>query len=171
MTPASVLSQSPGARLDPRDARLPGASDSMMVDLPRVRCLELLSLHHFGRLVATTPGGSPVIRPVNYVFDRSSMSVAFRTGQGSKLHALLSAATAVFEIDGVDMFTRTGWSVIMSGVAVAVTRPHDIDRLERLGLQPWTSGEKPRWMRIRAWTLSGRSIVLPGSVVPGQYLG
>ena len=60
--------------------------------------------------------GAPLIRPVNYVFDDRSQSVVFRTGRGSKFHALLRSANAAFEIDGIDERARTGWSVVMRGV-------------------------------------------------------
>ena len=133
-----------------------------MVELSREECLGLLASHRFGRLAVVMSNGAPVIRPVNYVFDPSSQSVVFRTGRGSKFHALLNAAKAAFEIDGIDEGTQTGWSVIIEGVTAEVTVPNDIGRLERLGLQPWAPGPKPHWVHIRAWTVSGRRIELSG---------
>lgn len=138
-----------------------------MLALSREECLELLASHHFGRLAVVMPNGSPVIRPVNYVFDPRSQSVVFRTARGSKFHALLRASKAAFEIDGVDHETRTGWSVIIEGVTAEVTVPHDIGRLNRLGLQPWAPGQKPHWVQIRARTVSGRRIVLADRAAPG----
>lgn len=131
---------------------------SQMVELPREECLRLLAENSFGRL-AVILGGVPVIRPVNYVFDRAWQSVAFRTAAGSKLHALLRSARAAFEIDGIDPTTRTGWSVIIAGVTEEVTKPGDIRRLDGLGLDAWSPGDKPHWVHIRAWTVSGRRIV------------
>lgn len=131
---------------------------SQTVELSREHCLDLLAAHSFGRLAVITATGAPIIRPVNYVFDRPSQSVVFRTARGSKLNALLRAAKAAFEIDGIDETTRSGWSVIIEGVTAEVTVPNDIGRLERLGLQPWAPGTKPHWVRIRAWTVSGRRI-------------
>lgn len=142
-----------------------------MLELSREACLDLLAAHRFGRLAVVMSNGAPVIRPVNYVFDRSSQSVVFRTARGSKLHALLHAVEAAFEIDGIDEGARTGWSVLIEGVTAEVDGPADIRRLNRLGLQPWAPGPKPHWVRIRAWTVSGRRIVLPDDAVPGYYLG
>lgn len=142
-----------------------------MTELSREECLDLLASHSFGRLVVVLGNGSPVIRPVNYVFDRRSQSVVFRSARGSKFHALLQAAKAAFEIDGIDDRTRTGWSVIIEGVTAEVTVPNGIGRLNRLGLQPWAPGPKPHWVHIRAWTVSGRRIVLPDAEEPGVYLG
>lgn len=146
-----------------------GAATSM-VELSRDECLELLASHRFGRL-AVVLNGAPLIRPVNYVFDRQSQSVVFRTARGSKLRALLHAAKASFEIDGTDEGTRTGWSVLIQGVTAEVTRPHDIGHLNSLGLTPWAPGSRPHWVRIRAWTVSGRRIAIPVDPAPGRYLG
>jgi len=124
--------------------------------LTRDECLQLLAANNFGRLAVTME--TPVIRPVNYAFDERSQSVVFRTAAGSKFHALLLQANAAFEIDGIDAGARTGWSVIIIGMAEEITNPSEIRRLERLGLDHWAPGAKPYWMRIRAWTVSGRQI-------------
>jgi hypothetical protein len=52
--------------------------------------------------------------------------------------------------------------VIVRGVAEEVTSPSDIRHLDALGLAPWAPGNRRRWVRIRAWTVSGRRIVLSG---------
>jgi len=130
---------------------------SEIVELDRDECLELLASHRFGRLAVAMD--APVIRPVNYVFDERSQSVVFRTADGSKFHALLRSANAAFEIDGIDEASRTGWSVIISGVTEEITNPSDVRRLDRSGLETWTPDDKSHWMRIRAWTVSGRRIV------------
>ena len=102
-----------------------------------------------------------MIRPVNYAFDERSQSVVFRTAAGSKFQGLIQSAKAAFEIDGADPDGRTGWSVIIVGVVERVTNPAEVRRLEKLGVDPWASGEKPHWVRIRAWTVSGRRVSVP----------
>lgn len=152
---------------DPAGNRPPAAGEALefsepptseMVVLSREECLRLLAAHSFGRLAVAMD--TPVIRPVNYLFDEPSQSVVFRTADGSKFHALLVAANAAFEIDGIDPGSRTGWSVIIAGMTEEVTNLSEVRRLDALGLKPWAPGHKPRWMRIRAWTVSGRRIVL-----------
>jgi uncharacterized protein len=143
---------------------------AMMQELSREECLELLASHHFGRL-AVVVNGAPAIRPVNYAFDRPSQSVVFRTGQGSKFQALLMAAEASFEIDGIDETERTGWSVIIQGVTAAVNLPTDVRRLDTLGLRPWAPGRKPHWVHIRARTVSGRRIIFGSAPMAGDYQG
>ena len=143
---------------------LPDEPTSDMLVLPREECLALLASHTFGRLAVAMD--SPVIRPVNYVFDERSQAVAFRTADGSKFHAMLVNGNAAFEIDGIDAGSRTGWSVIIVGMTEEVTSPGEVRRLDRLGLETWTPGRKAHWMRIRAWTVTGRRIVLSAGAAP-----
>jgi uncharacterized protein len=132
---------------------------SGLVALTRQECLALLETAELGRIVvAPGPERLPLIRPVNYMFDRPSQSVVFRTCGGSKFNALVSAARASFEIDSVDPESHTGWSVIVNGVTEEITQPGDLRRLEGAGLHTWAPGESPRWIRIRARTVSGRRI-------------
>ena len=149
------------------DSAGPQHPASEMLDLSREECLRLLASHSFGRLAVNMGKGTPVIRPVNYLFDQPSQSVVFRTAVGSKFHALLRSAAAAFEIDGIEEGSRTGWSVIMHGVTDEITNPIDVRRLDGLGLQPWAPGHKAHWVHIRAWTVSGRRIVLAADQVPG----
>lgn len=142
-----------------------------MLELSRDECLHLLASHGFGRVAVSMSHGPPVIRPVSYRFDSSSQSVVFRTAAGSKFHVLLRSSHAAFEIDGIDVSSRTGWSVIIQGGTQEVTDPTHLRRLDTLGLRPWAPGPKPHWMRVRAWTVSGRRITLPPGLVRGSYLG
>jgi nitroimidazol reductase NimA-like FMN-containing flavoprotein (pyridoxamine 5'-phosphate oxidase superfamily) len=141
-------------------APLPEEPTSELRVLAREECLRLLASNSFGRLAVAMD--SPVIRPINYVFDEPSQSVAFRTADGSKFHAMLINGNAAFEIDGIDPQARTGWSVIIVGMTEEVTSPSELRRLDRLGLETWVPGHKAHWMRIRAWTVSGRRIVISG---------
>jgi uncharacterized protein len=132
---------------------------SKLLELPRAECLNLLGRTDFGRLAVSRGEGAPIVRPLNYVFDPRSQSVIFRTSEGTKLHQLLRAKEAAFEIDGVDSGGRTGWSVVVTGVAEEVTIPSEIRRLDKLGLEVWASGPRNHWVRVRARTVSGRRIV------------
>jgi len=146
----------------------PSRPASEILELTREECLRLLAENSFGRLAVNTGRGVPVIRPVNYVFYEASQSVVFRTALGSKFHALIHSTNAAFEIDGTDPQSRTGWSVIIVGVTEEVTNPIDVRHLEDLGLETWAPGERRHWVRIRAWTVSGRRIVLAADGEPGH---
>ena len=132
--------------------------ENELLELSRSECMELLAGCRFGRLAVCTGEGAPVVRPVNYVFDEPSQSIVFRTDPGSKLHALIRSAKAAFEIDEAIPQHRTGWSVIIVGVTEEVRSASEIRRLESVGVDPWGPGEKAHWVRIRAWTVSGRRI-------------
>ena len=127
--------------------------------LSRAECLKLLSTEHLGRLAVAGPAPAPIIRPINYVFDAHTQSVVFRSVEGSKFHRLVRETHAAFEVDGRDEATRTAWSVIVIGVTEEVNRAHELRWLETLPLDSWVlpRGEG-HWMRIRAWTVSGRRI-------------
>ena len=147
---------SPGARVRP-ERRASARHETEVVELSREECLALIGTHRLGRVVVVMPNGAAVIRPVNYVFDRASHSVVFRSARGSKLHALLHAPRAKFEVDDFDEAQRTGWSVIIEGPASEVASP-DLRRFQRLGLDPWAPGAKPHWVQVRATTVSGRQV-------------
>jgi nitroimidazol reductase NimA-like FMN-containing flavoprotein (pyridoxamine 5'-phosphate oxidase superfamily) len=136
-----------------------------MQELPREECLRLLAGNNVGRL-AVSGKEAPVIRPVNYVFDEPSQSVVFRTAPGTKFYALLRQHTAAFEVDGLDPGERSGWSVIVVGATEEVRSPADVRRLDGLGLHQWAPGEKSHWVRIRAWTVSGRRIASTHASTP-----
>jgi nitroimidazol reductase NimA-like FMN-containing flavoprotein (pyridoxamine 5'-phosphate oxidase superfamily) len=137
----------------------PPTTSPILAELSRDECLRLLGSAAVGRVVALTGvGHTPVIRPVNYVFDEASQSVVFRCMPGTKLITLLRAARAWFEVDEVDPVSRSGWSVIISGVTEPVTEGHEIRRLERLALHSWIAGPDARWIRIRTRVVSGRRV-------------
>jgi nitroimidazol reductase NimA-like FMN-containing flavoprotein (pyridoxamine 5'-phosphate oxidase superfamily) len=135
------------------------ADTTILVELTREECLTLLAGAVIGRVVVpmgTT--GRPVVRPVNYTFDTVSQSVVFRSAPGGKLHALLGAAQACFEVDAFDLSNRTGWSVIIQGVTEPVTDSMEVRRLERLTPPSWVTGTDGQLIRIRARTVTGRRI-------------
>lgn len=139
------------------------SAPSPLVDLDREECLRLLGTAAVGRLVVLTAAQTPVIRPVNFVFDERSQSVVFRCSGGTKLISLLAAARAWFEVDEIDPARRTGWSVIIAGVTEPVTQRHEVARLERLALHSWVAGPDAHWIRVRARVVSGRRIEVPPS--------
>jgi uncharacterized protein len=135
------------------------AGTPTLTELSRDDALRLLREGQIGRLVVLTGlANTPVIRPVNYVFDDASKSVVFRATEGTKLITLARASHAWFEVDEIDPVNRTGWSVLISGVTEPVTERHEVARLEGLGLDSWIAGPESRWVRVRARVVSGRRI-------------
>jgi nitroimidazol reductase NimA-like FMN-containing flavoprotein (pyridoxamine 5'-phosphate oxidase superfamily) len=136
--------------------------EAVLEELDRAECFRLLAGATFGRVAVAVPNWSfPVIRPVNFVFDESMNAVVFRSARGSKLTALLLSHAAVFEVDGADELIKQGWSVIVAGRVEEIERPLDLSRVERLGVEPWASGDKPHWLLIRTEMVTGRRIRRP----------
>jgi nitroimidazol reductase NimA-like FMN-containing flavoprotein (pyridoxamine 5'-phosphate oxidase superfamily) len=124
--------------------------------LGRNECLELLALAAIGRL-GLLVDGHPEIFPVNYALDGDS--VLFRTAQGTVLNQA-SMAEVAFEVDQLDESTRSGWSVLVQGIARDIGDSIDAtsERLRRLSLVTWAPGARPRWFQIRPTKISGRRI-------------
>ena len=123
-------------------------------ELDRDDCLELLARAPLGRL-GVVVGGRPLVFPVNFTLDGNA--IILRTDKGTKLYAARNGPVA-FECDGIDRGYHTGWSVLVLGDAEEVRNPHEVARLERLPLRPWSPGPKPVWLRIRAGSITGRRI-------------
>jgi len=127
--------------------------------LPFDACVRLLASVPLGR-VGFCADGELVILPVNHAMD--GHDVVFRTARGSKLTAAEEQDLVAFEADDYDQQNRSGWSVLVTGRAVAVYEEAEIQRLGRLGLYPWaTAAEHPFWVRIRPTSVTGRRV--PGT--------
>ena len=130
------------------------ADHSGLEILPYDECLRLLGTVPVGR-VSFFADGEIVVLPVNYVMDGNDP--VFRTARGSKLSAAEGQDVVAFEADAYDERTRTGWSVLVNGRAHAIYEDPDIQRLVRLGLQPWAAVAKHAfWIRIQAVSITGR---------------
>jgi nitroimidazol reductase NimA-like FMN-containing flavoprotein (pyridoxamine 5'-phosphate oxidase superfamily) len=120
-------------------------------------CLDRLRSARVGR-IAFVSDGEPVILPVNHGMDGDA--VVFRTDAGSKLIAADDELPVAFEVDGFDPDRRTGWSVLLRGVATSVLDPVETARLDQLGVWPWADMvERRHWVRIRGYQMSGRRVV------------
>ena len=123
-------------------------------ELDEAECLRLVATLEVGRIAVARAGEAPLVVPVNYVLDGSV--VVFRSDEGSKLFALL-AAPASFQVDLVDPFHRTGWSVLIQGIVEEV----DVALLAHLDLAPWAAGTKRHWLRVVPTAVTGRRLHLP----------
>jgi hypothetical protein len=113
----------------------------------------------FGRVVFTQRA-LPAIRPVNHLVDDGN--VIIRTTLGTGIGSAAGRGTVVaYEADAIDAETRTGWTVVVTGVAQMVTEPRDLARYQEL-LQPWIDGDRNCVVRIPAELVTGYELV------PGQ---
>jgi nitroimidazol reductase NimA-like FMN-containing flavoprotein (pyridoxamine 5'-phosphate oxidase superfamily) len=125
--------------------------------IPRAECLSLLAGEVVGR-IGFVLAGRPEVLPVNYVLDGEA--VVFRTAPGSKLEGAVRAPV-VFEADAIDKVSRSGWSVVVHGMAQEVTaldRPELVQRVRALPVDPWAPGERPHLVRVEPTSISGRRV-------------
>ncbi len=126
-------------------------------ELSSDECFELLGQEMIGRIVFVDELG-PAALPVNYVL--AGRDIVFRSDGGSKIDALDDRPIA-FEVDHVDGDTRSGWSVLLRGVAETV----EIERVTELLAQidggpplPWKKGIHQVWVVVKAHTVAGRRL-------------
>jgi nitroimidazol reductase NimA-like FMN-containing flavoprotein (pyridoxamine 5'-phosphate oxidase superfamily) len=118
-------------------------------------CRRLLSEDVIGR-VAVVIGATPMILPVNYALDGDA--IVMRTMPGSRLD--LGQGHAAFEVDNFDRQTQSGWSVLVTGDLEEVSwyNTKEIERLQALPVQPWATGERNLWLRLRPGFITGRIV-------------
>jgi hypothetical protein len=94
----------------------------------------------------------------------------FRTTADSLL-ASVASKPVVFEVDGVDVAARTGWSVCVHGFAREVTDQDDpiARRLLQCGVESWAPGSRDRWFAVIPHEITGRRI--PVTAVPSSEGG
>lgn len=119
------------------------------------QCLELLHTQSLGRL-AYVVDGRPRILPLNYGVHQGS--VLFRIGYGEVLDAIHQRAVA-FEVDDTHPDARTGWSVVVHGIAEEIWRTDDLEAARELNLQPWAPGARDHYVRILSSAITGRRVV------------
>jgi nitroimidazol reductase NimA-like FMN-containing flavoprotein (pyridoxamine 5'-phosphate oxidase superfamily) len=132
--------------------------------LSREDCLRLLASATLGR-VGITFGALPTILPIN--FRLVGERIVFRTGVGTKLDAGTSNAIVAFEVDDIDPFSHTGWSVVVIGEAGEVTDPDDLTELMKANIPRWAPSGDDRIVSVSTPMISGRRLV-PGLRAPHQ---
>jgi len=131
---------------------------SEVVSLPE--CLRLLAVAAkkgtIGRL-AVSQDQAPLVRPVNFAYrDRY---IVTRLGPGTFATAAIGALVA-FEVDEIDHETGTAWSVLVRGLATALTP--ESEREMGIDLAPVPLVPEPGEIRvaIRSDIVTGRRFPL-----------
>ena len=122
-------------------------------------CFERIARTPVGR-IAFISNGDPLILPVNHAVDGDA--VVFRSNAGSKLLAADTGSSVAFEVDGFEATRRSGWSVVIRGIAETVEDEQEIARLDEFAVEPWADGgDRPFWVRVTTYGITGREIVRP----------
>lgn len=131
----------------------PGSLD----DIDAEECWRLLATQPVGR-VAVIVGHYPLVFPVNFALD--GRAIVYRTGTGAKVYSV-HRSNVTFQVDQIDPIQRTGWSVMVKGVAQELHAPRNretISRAEMTGATPWAPGQRDHVIRIIADQITGRRI-------------
>jgi uncharacterized protein len=129
-----------------------------MRTLDRVECLEFLPTKKVGRLGYVTDDG-PRIVPLNYTTTPDSIVV--RTLAYGEVARSAVDQQVAFQIDDIDEFLQTGWSVLVVGTAKLVS----VEELKQImsvgGPEPWAGGPRTLFLRIPLTTVTGRQVLAP----------
>ncbi len=119
----------------------------------------LASIDH-GRVVFTR-NALPAIRPVNHLIDDGQVIVRTRlTATVSTVVQRYPSTEVVvaYEADQLDAVDRTGWSVVVTGLATTVADAAQIARYEQL-LHPWVNLAMDSVIAINPQIVTGVRIV------------
>lgn len=126
---------------------------SKLRELPTEECVQLLGSQRVGRIAFTDDSG-PDVLPVNYVMDGEDVLIA--TSSYGAIARGTNEARVAFEVDDLDEYTESGWSVVVRGRAVRETpfAPATGTRP-----QPWADGTRNFVLRITPDEISGRRLI------------
>ena len=137
-------------------------SDIPITDLSELTtedCWDRLRDTSVGRLVVNN-GNQPDVFPVNYGVDTDR--IVIRTAEGAKLAAAVASDGVAFEIDAFNEANRTGWSVVVHGIAQEPKALDSVMRDESLDLHPWAGRDgKSRFIEIVPTRITGRRLSAP----------
>jgi uncharacterized protein len=109
-------------------------------------CIDLLRQVPVGR-IAVTVDALPVIFPINFAVVDGA--VVFRTPPAPNWPRPRPAAVVAFEVDSYEADGRTGWSVMVQGMASEVTDPASLREVDSASLDAWAlDGAADHFMRI-----------------------
>lgn len=123
--------------------------------LDREQCLSLLATSTLGRVGVST-GALPTVLPVNFLLDGDRILI--RSNAGTKLDAALQDTVVAFEVDDFDPMYHSGWSVVVTGVARALSDPDELAAVDRLPLAHWAPRSAGHVVAISTEMVSGRRL-------------
>lgn len=120
-------------------------------ELTRPESLRLLDLVPIGRIVYTVRA-LPAILPVSHLIDDGMVVVRTHIG------AECAGSVVAYQADEIDVHTRTGWSVTVTGVARRVLDQDEVDSYEAR-LAPLIEAHGVETIRIYPEIVTGYRLV------------
>jgi hypothetical protein len=130
------------------------AAQPALIELSPYECWQLVEEPIPIARVVWTDGHSATIVPVNYAV--ADGALWFQSSPGSRLARECNGRQVLVEIDSVDADTKSGWSVIVTGVAENV-EADDVPNF--LGqLEVWPRGPRTTFVRVHPDQVTGRRL-------------
>ena len=123
--------------------------------LDRQTCLGLLSRTSLGR-IGVSAAALPHVEPVH--FRLLGDEIVFRVGRRTRLDIAATDNVVAFEVDSFDAAGRSGWCIVITGVARRTSDPEAMAALETLDAPPWGATEDDAVIAIPTDVMSGRRI-------------
>ena len=133
-------------------------AERSLTALSRRDCVALLGGKQVGRAVFTERA-LPAVVPVTFAIHDDA--VVMCTASDTRLASAASRGVLAFQVDDIDPSTRSGWSVVVVGVAELVNDPVKQAGI-RVVLQPWAPGQNDVFIRLPLKVVTGRCILADG---------
>ena len=125
-----------------------------LVVLSRRECVTLLRGEQVGRVVFTERA-LPAVLPVSFAMLDDAVVLA--TSSESRLAQAARGGVLAFEVDRLDPATRSGWSVVVTGMPSCVDEPAEQARILSV-LETWAPGRHDLLLRLPLTVVTGRRI-------------
>jgi uncharacterized protein len=138
--------------------------DSEMTAFPHElridECRRLIADGGVGRVAFQSRSGQHIV-PVNFELDRDS--IVFRTTPYSELGRLAPGSEAAFEVEGLDVESTSGWSVVAKGRVERVPDNFETAAIRCFGKDPtpWAEGIRRMYLKLTWRELTGRRLAAP----------
>jgi hypothetical protein len=146
-----------GAGVDRPPGQEPAGSYPRLESLSPTECQDFLGSGGVGRFLYDSENG-PVAIPVNYKMLRDD--IVFRVAAAGVPSRLSRMRRVAFEVDHLDEVNSTGWSVLASGKAHAVTDGDELREVTSLRITPWAGGDRDTYLRLEPAEVTGRKIMV-----------
>lgn len=128
--------------------------------LTRDECISRLASHSIGR-IAVTSRALPAVIPVNYAMTGQT-TIVFRTEPGGMLAKATDGTVVAFEVDDLARDGRSGWSVLVVGVAHHI-EGSELVRALRARVTSALGEGRDQFVAIAIGQLTGRVVEAPPS--------
>jgi uncharacterized protein len=125
-----------------------------LAELPAFDCWHLIESVELSRVAWNGPRGVTVV-PVNHVV--ADGALWFRTAPSSALARECAGQWVAAEVDSLDPMTRSGWSVVVRGVAELVDEDDVPEHLAEFRV--WPAGARPVLIRLDPVEVTGRKLL------------